>query len=94
MAVYVDRLAPCVPSKKWRWSRSAHLIADTLSELHEFAARIGLRREWFQPRSSPHYDLTEVRYQKALALGAIFEEDKRKFIAVCHKLRAELQATT
>lgn len=29
---------------------SAHLTADTLDELHAFAARLGLKREWFQDR--------------------------------------------
>lgn len=49
-----------------------HLISDTsLEELHEFAERLGLRREWFQnhPRH-PHYDLTTHRIRKkAYALG-------------------------
>lgn len=86
MPVYVDRLAPCVPSKKWRWDKSAHLIADTLEELHEFAARIGLRRAWFQASSTPHYDLNETRHAKALELGAVFL-DREKFVAVIRRLR-------
>lgn len=35
-----------------------HLIADSLDELHEFALKIGLKREWFQDHPKhPHYDL-------------------------------------
>lgn len=35
------------------------------------AARIGLKREWFQPKSSPHYDLTASRRGRAVRAGAI-----------------------
>lgn len=48
---------------------SAHLTADTEEELHAFARRLGLRREWFQPRSSPHYDVTPKKHARALLLG-------------------------
>lgn len=51
---------------------SSHLMADTLEELHAFAARLGLRRTWFQPRSSPHYDLSPAKRARALELGAVF----------------------
>jgi hypothetical protein len=30
-------------------SRWSHLTADTTDELHAFAARLGMRRSWFQP---------------------------------------------
>jgi Protein of unknown function (DUF4031) len=55
-----------------RWS---HLIADTDEELHEFAARMGMRREWFQHKSGrphhAHYDLPERARADALAYGAV-----------------------
>ena len=72
MAVYVDEI------RRWWWARppfhkgSCHLTADTEGELHELAARIGLRRWWFQPRSHPHYDLTPELREIALAAGARF----------------------
>lgn len=67
MTVYVDSLCD------WNWylGRSCHLIADTVEELHEFAARLGMKRTWFQRGSFPHYDLTERRRTKALELGAV-----------------------
>lgn len=39
--------------------QSCHLMADTSDELHAFAARLGLRREWcqHQGRVLEHYDL-------------------------------------
>jgi hypothetical protein len=53
---------------------SCHLTTDSddLVELHAFARALGLRREWFQPVSSPHYDLTPARRMRALELGAVF----------------------
>lgn len=49
-----------------------HLIADSKDELHAFAKRIGMRREWFQDRPVLwHYDVmsTDRRY-RARGLGA------------------------
>ena len=53
---------------------SCHLTTDgPLEELHVFAARIGMKREWFQEhRLTPHYDLTPGRRERALSLGAVF----------------------
>ena len=88
MSVFVDRLRACVPNGRWRWTRSCHLTADTEDELHRFASRLGLRREWFQagrafhsPRLSRyilgHYDLNPARRTAALRLGAV-EQDPRE----------------
>jgi hypothetical protein len=55
---------------------SCHLTTDgDAAELHAFAARIGLRREWCQyPDDHPllHYDLTPSKRAQALAAGAVF----------------------
>ena len=75
MAVYVDALMTCVVSKQWRWPKACHMFVDVgdLKELHDFAASIGLKREWFQssPGRLPHYDLNESRRKKALKAGAL-----------------------
>lgn len=67
MTVYVDDAVVL-----WRGRRWAHLMADTLEELHAFAAALGLPRRAFQNRTSgAHYDVpTELREQ-AIALGAV-----------------------
>lgn len=39
--------------------------------LYEFANKIGMRREWFQDKKLPHYDLTAKRRQLALSKGAV-----------------------
>ena len=59
------------PIRYWH-SRCGHLVSDTsIEELHEFAENLGLRREWFQVKSIPHYDLTGTVYELAIAQGAI-----------------------
>lgn len=49
-----------------------HLVSDTsVEELHIFAARIGMKRAWFQDHRFPHYDvLSKWRRLKAMSLGA------------------------
>lgn len=84
MAVYVDKL------RDWGWKLgpSCHLIADTNEELHQFAARLGLKRSWFQAKASgPHYDLTAGRRARAVELGAV-ELDDRPFHAILKAWRA------
>ncbi|SEM08333.1 Protein of unknown function [Pseudoxanthomonas sp. GM95] len=67
MAVYVDDAVIA-----WRGQRWAHLMADTLDELHAFAARLGLPRRAFQDKTSgAHYDVTTDMRLQALALGAV-----------------------
>lgn len=74
MSVYVDE---CIvwPGAKGIFAKgSCHLTADTLEELHAFAAKIGMRRSWFQDHKlCPHYDLTPARRAVAVKLGAIEE---------------------
>ncbi len=71
VGVYVDdaRIPATVGRVVGRWS---HLTADTRTELHAFAARIGLRREWFQdkPNGLWHYDVTETKRAAAVRAGA------------------------
>lgn len=52
---------------------SCHLTTDgPIEELHAFAAKIGMRRAWFQQHViMPHYDLTPERRKAALAAGAV-----------------------
>lgn len=85
--VYVDDLTPCIPNKNWRWSKSCHLIADSVNELHEFAKRIGMRRSWFQNDGRlPHYDLNENRRRIAVKQGAT-ELDRRQFVEKMRELK-------
>lgn len=69
MTIYVDRYADWlgVPTK---WQGGGHMLTSDLEELHSFALSIGLRREWFQDKTFPHYDLTSGMRFKALRAGA------------------------
>ena len=67
MAVYVDDAVTL-----WRGQRWAHLMADTLDELHAFAVRLGLPRRAFQNKTSgAHYDVPAPMREQAIALGAV-----------------------
>jgi hypothetical protein len=64
--IYVDNLIHPWKAKLW-----CHLVADDLQELHDFATKLGLKREWFQNhRIQPHYDLTAAKREMAIRLGA------------------------
>lgn len=66
MTVYVDDAV-----HPWRGQRWAHLMADTLEELHAFAALLGIPRRAFQDKTSgAHYDVTTQLREQAIALGA------------------------
>jgi hypothetical protein len=72
VTVYVDdmRMQARVGRIEVRWS---HLMADSDTELHAFAARIGLRRSWAQYPGTwkSHYDVTDAKRAQAIAAGAI-----------------------
>jgi hypothetical protein len=89
MTVYVDN-----ERIEWRGKLWCHLVADSLEELHAFAARIGLRRSWFQDRASyPHYDVTTDVRERAIRSGAI-ASGKTQTLTAARKLKAELAALT
>ena len=76
---YSAELTRGLPSSRW-----CHMVSDrSAEELHAFAARIGLKREWAQLRpraSAAHYDLTPRRRAMALELGAV-EVTSRELVA-------------
>ena len=88
MAVYVDDAVTL-----WRGQRWAHLMADTLDELHAFAARLGLRREKFQDKTSgAHYDVPAPLREEALRLGAVAisrHRDRAQMRAVIARAKAQ-----
>lgn len=85
MAVYVDKA-----QNQFRRMVMCHMLADTLDELHAMAARLGLKREWFQSKSTPHYDVCLSKRRLAVKLGAV-EIDRRKVVELARKLREEGQ---
>lgn len=87
MAVYVDS-----EGIRWKGRTWCHLVADSLDELHSFAAQLGLQRKWFQSKSFyPHYDVTLSVRARAVQLGAI-DADRKRIIGCCKQMRAEMLA--
>ncbi|MDI1241795.1 MAG: DUF4031 domain-containing protein [bacterium] len=82
MAVYVDGLR----DYGWRHGPSCHLLADSVEELIEFAESMEMRREWFQAKSTPHFDLTADGRTAAVSMGAI-ELTNRELVAKIRELR-------
>jgi len=63
MTVLIDQ--PRWPAHEILWS---HLVSDSsLSELHDFAGRMGIARRSFD---LDHYDVPETRYEEMVAAGA------------------------
>lgn len=69
---------------------SSHLLSDSsLEELHEFAEKLEIKREWFHPKSSPHYDLFGIaKWRKAISLGAT-KADAKKVVEIIKFWREE-----
>ena len=66
VTVYIDDAV-----QAWRGQRWAHLMADTLAELHAMAAQLGIPRRAFQNKASgAHYDVPAPLREQAIALGA------------------------
>ncbi len=66
MTVYVDDAVHL-----WRGRRWAHLMADTLEELHAMAERLDIPRRAFQNKTSgAHYDVPADLRERAIELGA------------------------
>lgn len=85
MTVYVDNAR--FPSSRMIM---CHMIADTLEELHTMAATIGLRREWFQLLSYPHYDVSLSRRVEAVKRGAV-ELTQRDLVKVIRRLKGQIR---
>lgn len=94
MTVYVDNL------RNYGWvvhgevTPSCHMFTDEidLSELHAIAARIGMRREWFQDKTAaPHYDLKPDFREAAIRAGAL-AIDRRGAALIWRARRALLRS--
>lgn len=76
MTVYVDDMRARVGRMIM-----CHLGADSLEELHAFAARLGCRRDWFQ---GDHYDVPLFRRRRAVRLGAL-EVTRRDMVRIVRR---------
>lgn len=77
--IYVD--APIWKKSPNGRKSYAHMVADSLEELHEFAKRIGVKPHFFhRSKTAPHYDITSEQHGVAVAHGAK-EVDSREVLA-------------
>lgn len=88
MSVYIDREA-----NPFGRMIMCHMLADTEAELHAMAERIGMRREWYQPKSTPHYDLSKAKRALALKFGAV-EIDREKTVEIIKAWRRPVTASS
>ncbi len=69
--IYIDELPLYRPDDN---GYCGHMMIDSssdLSELHEFAEMVGLKRAWFHSaKRYPHYDLVESMRDLAIKHGA------------------------
>lgn len=84
MAVYVD-------AERNNFGRMVmcHMMADSMDELHTMASKIGMKREWYQPKSSPHYDVSLTKRALAIQHGAIVA-DRRKIVELIRHYRNQI----
>lgn len=89
--IYVDPLMHHGWIMRGRAIASCHMFTDeaALDELHVMAQKIGLRRDWFQPGATPHYDLTPRRRQAAIDAGAVVV-DRRKAVELWRERRGRI----
>lgn len=77
MPVYVDNMRA-----RYGTLILCHMTADSLDELHQMAARLGLSRAWFQNKRIPHYDISLSKRARAVALGAIEETTRQTILRI------------
>lgn len=88
MTVYIDGLMTFDED----YGPSCHIIADDIEELHRFARKIGLKRNWFQSNVynyHAHYDIKGERKRKrAIEAGAI-ELNRADFVSKLREIDAK-----
>lgn len=82
MSVYVDEAI-----YPYGRMKMCHMVADSITELHAMADKIGIKRRWFQSQARhPHYDICKAKRQLAIEHGAQ-AVDTRKVIEVALRMR-------
>lgn len=88
--IFVDELA--WRGAPWGGGKSSHLISDeSVEELLEFALALNLPMHWYQPKSTPHFDLSRALRDRAIARGAV-AAPRPEFVAALRRFRAAARA--
>ena len=87
MTIYVDPLMGHGWQLHGHTVHNCHLFSDAdVNELHAFAERMGMKRERFQDKRIPHYDLIPTRRRLAVACGAV-EVDLRQAVVLWARIQ-------
>jgi hypothetical protein len=79
VTIYVDELR-AYGNRQWCHMATDGGVLGDLSELHDMAARVGLKVSWFQNHARvPHYDLVTSKRQLAIRYGAVEVTAKELF---------------
>jgi len=86
MTIYVDKVKTY--NTPLRYKEWCHMMTDQddLTELHEMAEKLGLRKYFQDHKFHPHYDLTPNKARHARRLGAI-PTDSVTMLERCGRLR-------
>lgn len=85
--VYVDDAMVAKHGRNW-----CHLVADSLEELHKFAAEIGINpRAFHRQARHPHYDISTSQRERAIHHGAQ-SISPRNAIRVVKAMEVSIQA--
>ena len=68
--IYIDQYPEWIVPSGHMFHKGGHLFGTDIEELHTFAKKIGLKREWYQNQVFPHYDLTSGKRKIAIHHGA------------------------
>lgn len=73
MTIYVDDLAHRGMVYRKKKVRTCHMMTDRddLTELHDMATRLGLRKYFQDHPDHPHYDLMGSKRAQAVVMGAV-----------------------
>ncbi|MDD5649698.1 MAG: DUF4031 domain-containing protein [Candidatus Nanoarchaeia archaeon] len=72
LAVYSNDQLSDINKRYDLFTKWSHLFSDNdEKELHDFALKLGLKKEWFKNiKNFPHYDIVESKRKLAIQLGA------------------------
>lgn len=83
MTVYVDPLTSWGMIYRGKQVKTCHMATDgDVSELHEMAEKLGMRKYFQDKPGFPHYDLMQGKRIEAVKLGAV-EVGFREFLERC-----------
>lgn len=87
MTVYVDNaMIPYKSRNRGRVYKMNHMVAETPDELLAMAQTLGLKEEWLQAGSFPHFDVTKTKRMEALDHGAV-EVTPKELVYIIRRLR-------